>query len=176
LPFTFPANIKDSPALALDAYPGKDLHEDYKEGILVGYRWFDTKKIEPLYCFGYGLSYTSFKYSGLTIAKKMYKPTETVTATLKVKNTGKYAGKETIQLYIGKADSRIQRAEKELKAFKKVNIPVGQTATVTFTIPIKDLGYYDVDTHSWKVEPGEYKLMAGSSSRDIRESAGVTVL
>ena len=176
LPFTFPANIKDSPAIALDAYPGKDLHEEYKEGILVGYRWFDTKKIEPLYCFGYGLSYTSFKYSGLTIAKKMFKPTETITATLKVKNTGKFAGKETVQLYIGKADSKIQRAEKELKAFKKVNIPLGQTATVTLTIPVKDLAYYDVDSHSWKVEPGEYKLMAGSSSRDIRESAVVTVL
>jgi len=176
LPFTFPASIKDSPAIAMDAYPGQNLHEDYKEGILVGYRWFDTKKIEPLYCFGYGLSYTSFKYSGLTIAKKMFKPTETITATLKIKNTGKYAGKEAVQLYIGKAESKIKRADKELKAFKKVNIPAGQTATVTLAIPVKDLAYYDVDSHSWKVEPGEYKLMAGTSSRDIKQSVVVTVL
>ncbi|HZY37861.1 MAG TPA: glycoside hydrolase family 3 C-terminal domain-containing protein [Mucilaginibacter sp.] len=176
LPFTFPASLKDSPAIALDAYPGKDLHEEYKEGILVGYRWFDTKKIAPLYCFGYGLSYTTFKYSGLTIGKKMFKPTETITVTLKVSNTGKYAGKETVQLYIGKTDARIQRAEKELKAFKKISVPVGKTAAVTFTIPIKDLAYYDVDTHKWRVESGEYKLMAGASSRDIKESVVVTVL
>jgi len=162
----------------MDAYPGKDLHEEYTEGILVGYRWFDTKKIEPLYCFGYGLSYTSFKYAGLTVAKKLFKPTETITATLKVKNTGKYAGKETVQLYVSKAESKIQRADKELKAFKKVNIPVGQTATVTVTlnIPVKDLAYYDVDSHSWKVEPGEYTLQAGTSSRDIKQSVVVTVL
>jgi beta-glucosidase len=176
LPFTFPASIKDSPAIAMDAYPGKDLHEEYTEGILVGYRWFDTKKIEPLYCFGYGLSYTSFKYSGLAVAKKPFKPTETITATLKVKNTGKYAGKETVQLYVSKAESKIQRADKELKAFKKVNIPIGQTATVTFNIPVKDLAYYDVDSKSWKVEPGEYKLQAGTSSRDIKQSVVVTVL
>jgi len=176
LPFTFPAALKDSPAIALDAYPGKDLQEEYKEGILVGYRWYDTKKIEPLYCFGYGLSYTSFKYSGLAVAKKLFKPTETITATLKVKNTGKYAGKETVQLYVGKAESKVERAEKELKAFKKVNIAAGQTATVTLTIPIKDLAYYDVDSHSWKVESGAYKLMAGTSSRDIKESVVVTVL
>jgi len=176
LPFTFPASIKDSPAIALGAYPGENLKEQYKEGILVGYRWFDTKKIAPLYCFGYGLSYTSFKYSGLAVAKKLFKPTETITATVKVKNAGKYAGKETVQLYISKADSKIQRAEKELKAFKKINIPVGQTATVTLNIPVKDLAYYDVASHSWKVEPGEYKLLAGTSSRDIKQSVVVTVL
>jgi len=176
LPFTFPASLKDSPAIALGAYPGQDLNEEYKEGILVGYRWFDTKKIEPLYCFGYGLSYTSFKYSGLAVVKKLFKPTETITATLKVKNTGKYTGKETIQLYVGKAESSIQRADKELKAFKKVNIPVGQTATVTLSIPVKDLAYYDDGSRSWKVEPGTYKLMAGTSSRDIKESVVVTVL
>jgi beta-glucosidase len=176
LPFTFPASLKDSPAIALDAYPGKDLHEDYKEGILVGYRWFDTKKIAPLYCFGYGLSYTTFKYSGFAAAKKIFKPTETITATLKVKNTGKYAGKETVQLYVSKPESKIKRADKELKAFKKVNIPAGQTATVTLSIPVKNLAYYDVASHSWKVESGTYKLLAGTSSRDIKQSFVVTVL
>lgn len=176
LPFTFPAQLKDSPAIAVGEYPGQNLHEEYKEGILVGYRWFDTKKIEPLYCFGYGLSYTSFKYSNLAVAKKMFKPTETITVTIKVKNTGKYAGKETVQLYVSKPGSKIERADKELKAFSKVNIPAGQTATVTLAIPAKDLAYYDVDEHKWKVEPGEYKLMVGSSSRDIKQSVLVTVL
>ncbi|MDB5135923.1 MAG: bglB 2 [Mucilaginibacter sp.] len=175
LPFTFPAELKDSPAHALNAYPGENLKVDYKEGILVGYRWFDTKKIEPLYCFGYGLSYTDYKYSGLHTNKNSYKLTENITATLKIKNTGKYSGKETVQLYISKAGSKIERAEKELKAFKKVKIEVGETTDVALSIPVKDLAYYDVKTRTWVVEPGKYKLLAGTSSRDIKETATLTI-
>src|SRR6185312_1174686 len=175
LPFTFPASLKDSPAFALNAYPGENLQEEYKEGILVGYRWFDTKKIEPLYCFGYGLSYTDYKYSGFYTNKKSYKPSENITATLKVKNTGKYAGKETVQLYVSKTGSVVERAEKELKAFKKVKIAAGETATVTLSIAVKDLAYYDVKTSKWVVEPGKYKLLAGTSSRDIEQSGTITV-
>jgi len=175
LPFTFPASLKDSPAFALNAYPGENLQEEYKEGILVGYRWFDTKKIEPLYCFGYGLSYTDYKYSGFYTNKKSYKPSENIIATLKVKNTGKYAGKETVQLYVSKTGSVVERAEKELKAFKKVKIAAGETATVTLSIAVKDLAYYDVKTRKWVVEPGKYKLLAGTSSRDIEQSGTITV-
>jgi beta-glucosidase len=175
LPFTFPAELKDSPAHALNAYPGENLKVDYKEGILVGYRWFDTKKIEPLYCFGYGLSYTDYKYSGLHTNKKSYKTTEYITATLKVKNTGKYNGKETVQLYISKPGSAVERAEKELKAFKKVKIAVGETTDVTLNIPVKDLAYYDVKTRRWVVEPGKYQLLAGTSSRDIKETVSITI-
>lgn len=175
LPFTFPAQLKDSPAIALDAYPGQNLQETYKEGILVGYRWFDTKKIEPLYCFGYGLSYTDFKYAGMYTNKSSYNSTDVIAVTLKVKNTGKYAGKETVQLYVSKPGSNIERAEKELKAFKKVNVAVGETATVILTVPVKDLAYYDVKTSKWIVEPGKYKLLAGTSSRDIEQSGTVTV-
>ncbi len=175
LPFTFPAELKDSPAHALNAYPGENLQEDYKEGILVGYRWFDTKKIEPLYCFGYGLSYTEYKYSGFFTNKKSYKPTENITASLKVKNTGKYGGKETVQLYVSKTGSVVERAEKELKAFKKVIIAPGETVNVTLNIPVKDLAYYDVKTSKWVVEPGKYKLLAGTSSRDIEQSGTITV-
>jgi beta-glucosidase len=175
LPFTFPAELKDSPAHSLGAYPGENLQEDYKEGILVGYRWFDTKKIEPMYCFGYGLSYTDFKYSGLFTGKKSYKPTDLITATLKVKNIGKYAGKETVQLYVSKTGSAVKRAEKELKAFKKVKIAAGETASITLNIPVKDLAYYDVKTSKWVVEPGKYKLLAGTSSRGIEQTIGITV-
>jgi beta-glucosidase len=174
-PFTFPASLKDSPAHALNAYPGENLKVDYKEGILVGYRWFDTKKIDPLYCFGYGLSYTGFKYSGFYTNKKSHKPTESITATVKVKNTGKYAGKETVQLYVSKSGSVVERADKELKAFKKINVAVGETATVILNIPVKDLAYYDVKTSKWIVEPGKYKLLAGTSSRDIEQNATITV-
>jgi len=175
LPFTFPASLKDSPAHALNTYPGENLKVDYKEGILVGYRWFDTKKIDPLYCFGYGLSYTGFKYSGFYTNKKGYKPTDNITVTLKVKNTGKYAGKETVQVYVSKEGSAVERADKELKAFKKINVAVGETATVTLSIPVKDLAYYDVKTSKWVVEPGKYKLLAGTSSRDIEQSGTITV-
>jgi len=175
LPFTFPANLKDSPAHALNAYPGENLQVNYKEGILVGYRWFDTKKIEPLYCFGYGLAYTDYKYSGLYTNKKTYKPAEYITANLKVKNTGKYAGKETVQLYISKQGSVVDRAEKELKAFKKVNVAAGETVNVSLKIPVKDLAYYDVKTSKWIVEPGKYKLLVGTSSRDIEQTSSITV-
>lgn len=175
LPFTFPASLKDSPAHALDAYPGQNLQEDYKEGILVGYRWFDTKKIDPLYCFGYGLSYSTFKYAGLVTNKKVYNRAEVITTSLKVKNTGKYAGKETVQLYISKEGSAVERAEKELKAFKKIKIAAGETANVTLSIPVKDLAYYDANGKKWVVEPGKYKLLAGTSSKDIEQTSVITV-
>lgn len=175
LPFTFPAQLKDSPAHALNAYPGENLKETYKESILVGYRWFDTKKIEPLYCFGYGLSYTDYKYSGFYTNKKSYNNSEKITATLKVKNTGKYTGKETVQLYVSKTGSAVGRAEKELKAFKKVIIAPGETASVSLSIPVKDLAYYDVKSKKWKVEKGKYKLLAGTSSRDIEQSGAIVI-
>lgn len=175
LPFTFPARLKDSPSEALNVYPGENLKVDYKEGILVGYRWFDTKKIEPLYCFGYGLSYTDFKYDDLHTNKKSYATADYITATVKVKNTGKYAGKETVQLYVSKPKSKIERADKELKAFKKVMIAPGETIDVSLNIPVKDLAYYNIKSKSWVVEPGKYKLLAGTSSKDIAESSEITV-
>jgi beta-glucosidase len=175
LPFTFPASLGDSPAHALDAYPGKDLKVDYKEGILVGYRWYDTKNITPLYCFGYGLSYTDYDYAGLYADRKAYKASDNITATVKVKNTGKYAGKETVQLYVHKSGSAVERAEKELKAFKKVWIAAGQTATVSLKIPVKDLAYFDATNMKWVVEPGKYKLLAGTSSKDIKQTTIINI-
>ena len=175
LPFTFPAQLKDSPAHALNAYPGDNLTVNYKEGILVGYRWFDTKKIEPLYCFGYGLSYSNFGYSALKTTKQTYKPTETITATLKVNNTGKWAGKETVQLYVNKQGSVVERAEKELKGFKKVMVASGKTVDISIQVPVTQLGYYDVATKRWKVEPGKYKILVRSSSKEIRQTAVITV-
>jgi beta-glucosidase len=175
LPFTFPVSLKDSPAEALDAYPGENLQVIYKESILVGYRWFDTKKIEPLYCFGYGLSYTNYTYSDLQTNKKTYNSSDYITARLKVKNTGKYAGKEVVQLYVSKSASIVERAEKELKAFAKIKIAVGETIDVTLSIPVRDLAYYDVKTSKWIVEPGEYKLLVGSSSKNIEQSSTIIV-
>jgi len=175
LPFTFPVSLHDSPAFALNTYPSKDLTADYKEGILVGYRWYDTKKIEPLYCFGYGLSYTNFMYSHLKTDKKTYKKADKINIMVSVKNTGSMAGKETVQFYISKDGSAVERPEKELKAFKKVLIKAGKVSAVALNINVADLAYFDDKTGKWIVEPGKYKLMAGSSSRDIRQVADFTV-
>jgi beta-glucosidase len=177
LPFTFPASLNESPAHSdgEEVYPGKSHEVVYKEGILVGYRWFDTKNIEPLYPFGYGLSYTNFKYSGIRTNKKAYGPNEAITVSVDVQNTGNYSGKETVQLYVSKPNSKVDRSEKELKAFKKIMIGKGQTAMINIAIPVKDLAYFDTNSMKWIVEPGEYKILAGTSSRDIKQTVSVTI-
>ncbi len=175
MPFTFPVSLNDSPAFALNSYPGENLNTTYKEGILVGYRWYDTKNITPLYCFGYGLSYTNFAYTGLLTNKKQYKLNDKIAVTVNVKNTGAVAGKEIVQLYIKKVNSSVSRADKELKAFKKVMIAPTKTALVSMNINVSDLAYFDDKLKKWVVEPGEYKLMAASSSKDIRQVASFYV-
>jgi beta-glucosidase len=175
LPFTFPVSIQDSPAFALNTYPGDKITADYKEGILVGYRWYDTKKIDPLYCFGYGLSYTGFAYSNLLTDKKIYKAGDRIAVMLKVKNTGSVAGKEVVQFYISKVNPKILMADKELKAFQKIMITPGKTAAVAMSIKVNDLAYYDDTSRKWIVEPGEYKILAASSSKDIKQVADFKV-
>ncbi|MCR8557216.1 glycoside hydrolase family 3 C-terminal domain-containing protein [Mucilaginibacter sp. BJC16-A38] len=171
LPFTFPVSLKDSPASGLNTYPGNNMTADYKEGILVGYRWYDTKNINPLYCFGYGLSYTNFTYTDLATNKKAYKKGDKITVSLKVKNTGAVAGKEVVQLYISKLNSSVLRPGKELKAFKKIMVAPGETAAVSMNIDVNDLAYFDIKLRKWIVEPGQYKILAASSSKDIRQMA-----
>jgi beta-glucosidase len=171
MPFTFPVSLHDSPAFATNAYPGDTLTANYKEGILVGYRWYDTKKIDPLYCFGYGLSYTSFAYSNLRVNGREYKPGDIVKVSLKIKNIGQVAGKETVQLYIGKTDARILMPEKQLKAFKKINIEPHKAVNISMAVNVNNLAYFNEEQSKWTVEPGRYKIFAGSSSRDIRQVA-----
>ncbi len=168
LPFTFPASLEQSPAHALNAYPGNNLNVQYKEGILVGYRWFDTKKIEPLYPFGYGLSYTNFNYAGLTTDKKTYKPGDVVQVSLKIKNAGSVKGKETVQLYVSKSSSAVLRPEKELKAFTKISVETNSVASASMKFNVADLAYFNEKGNKWVTEPGDYKILIGSSSRDIR--------
>jgi beta-glucosidase len=174
LPFTIPVKLEDSPAHALNAFPG-DSSVTYSEGILVGYRWFNTKNIKPLYGFGYGLSYTSFRYSGLTSDKKEYEITDTMLVTAKIKNTGNRTGLETVQLYVGKSDSKILRPAKELRAFKKMTIDAGNESIVKLLIPVKNLAYFDERQMNWVVEPGMYTLMVGSSSQDVKGEVKVKV-
>lgn len=174
LPWTMPKKIEDSPAHATNSFPG-DKTVTYAEGILVGYRWFDTKKIEPLYPFGYGLSYTTFAFENAKTDKKSYAANETIAVSVTVKNTGKVDGKEVIQLYSSKSDSKISRAAQELKGFQKVLIAAGKSETITIQVPVKELAYYNVETKKWTVEPGNYTLKLGSSSRDIKKEIQISI-
>ncbi|MNY39630.1 Thermostable beta-glucosidase B [compost metagenome] len=142
---------------------------------MVGYRWFDTKKIEPLYPFGYGLSYTSFAFENAKANKAAYASGETISVSINVKNTGKTDGKEVVQLYASKSDSKVTRAAKELKGFKKVFLKAGSSQPVTIQVPVKELAYYDVASKKWIVEPGKYTLSLGNSSRDIKKEIVVNI-
>ncbi len=174
LPWTMPKKIEDSPAHATNSFPG-DKTVTYSEGILVGYRWFDTKKIEPLYPFGFGLSYTTFAFENAKTDKKSYTTNETIAVSITVKNTGKVDGQEVVQLYSSKSDSKITRAAQELKGFQKILVAAGKSETITIQVPVKELAYYDVATKKWTVEPGNYTLKLGSSSRDIKKEVAVTI-
>lgn len=164
----------DSPAHATNSFPG-GTSVNYAEGILVGYRWFDTKNVAPLYPFGYGLSYTTFEFSNAKADKPSYANNDTIKVTVDVKNTGKTDGKEVVQLYAAKSDSKVARASKELKAFGKVMVKTGSSQKVTLGIPVKELAYYNEAKKEWTVEPGKYTFKIGNSSRDIKQEVTVTI-
>ncbi|RUT69760.1 glycosyl hydrolase [Flavobacterium cupreum] len=174
LPWTMPKKIMDSPAHATNSFPGGKT-VNYAEGILVGYRWFDTKNIAPLYPFGFGLSYTTFAFDNAKADKSEYALNETITVSVEVKNTGKVDGKEVVQLYTSKTDSKITRAAQELKGFQKTAVKAGSSNTVTIKIPVKELAYYDVTAKKWTVEPGKYILKVGNSSRDIKKEITISI-
>lgn len=174
LPFTFPVRIEDSPAHALGAYTcGKDVH--YKESIYVGYRWFDTKGIRPLFAFGHGLSYTEFEYGEVNVSSKV-SANGVLKASVKVKNIGSRDGKEIVQLYIGEENPVLERPTKELKAFEKVSLAPGETKTVKFEIPVSDLAYFNADTHSWVLDSGhKFTAYFAAASDDVRGTADFIV-
>jgi beta-glucosidase len=147
----------------------------YQEGIFVGYRWYDEKKIEPLYPFGFGLSYTKFEYSDLKLSKNSFSKTEPLIVTFNVKNIGKVEGAEITQLYIHDVVSSVPRPIKELKGFKKVFLKPGETKTVTIELNEKDFSYWDPTKKDWYAEPGEFTIMIGSSSNSILLSEKVTL-
>jgi len=174
LPWTMPKQLKDSPAHATNSFPG-DKTVNYAEGILIGYRWFDTKNVAPLYPFGYGLSYTTFALDNAKANKESYAQNDVIEVTIDVKNTGKVDGKEVVQLYTSKSDSKITRAAQELKGFKKAAVKAGGSEKVTIKVPVKELAYYDVAAKKWTVEPGKYTIKLGTSSRDIKKEIQVTI-
>lgn len=172
LPLTFPAKLEDVGAHSVGEYVSKPSFKvvdvEYKEDILVGYRWFDTKKIKPLFPFGYGLSYTTFSYGKPSIDKATMTADGSVTVKVDVTNTGKRAGAEVVQLYIADLKSSLPRPAKELKSFKKVQLNPGETKTVEFTIDSSALSFYNDTKKQWEAEPGAFEAIVGASSADIK--------
>jgi beta-glucosidase len=167
LPCTFPKRLADSPAHRLDAYPGKKGTVVYKEGLLVGYRWYDKKNIEPLFPFGYGLSYTHFAYSNLKLVPHRSPLGLPLAIQFDIANTGDRAGAEVAEVYVQPVNPAVPRPVKELKSFAKVFLKPGATQTVSVTLDESAFAYYDVGTRSWVAAKGEYKILVGRSSRDI---------
>ncbi len=164
---TIPVRLQDTAAY-LD-FPGERGHVRYGEGLFVGYRWFDARRIEPAYAFGHGLSYTSFDYRDLNVRASE----AGLAATLTVTNTGAVAGREVVQLYTALPDTTVQRPPRELKGFTTVSLAPGESATVRIDVPLRDLEFWDIRTGSWAIEGGSYRVEVGASSRDIHVSADI---
>lgn len=171
LPFSIPFRLEDSGAHAFDtlSYPGNGTDVFYKEDILVGYRWFDTKKIPVNFSFGHGLSYTYFDYGKITTDKTTLLAGDSIQFSLSVKNTGKVSGSEVVQLYIRDIKSSVLRPSKELKSFRKVALKPTETAVVTFCVTEQDIQFYCESEEMFKSEKGEFEILIGSSATDIRQ-------
>ncbi len=169
LPATFPKKLSDTPAATLGAYayPGTNGTVTYAEGLLVGYRWYDTKHIAPQFPFGFGLSYTTFRYSHLKLIPDAG-TNHIVTAQFEIENTGKRAGAEVAQLYVHEDHPRLMRPEKALKGFKRVFLQPGEKQTVSIPLNQAAFAYYDDGKKSWVAQNDRFEILIGSSSRDIR--------
>jgi beta-glucosidase len=169
LPVTYPARLEDTTAYG--HYPGENLRVEYGEGLYVGYRGFDKRGVDPLFPFGFGLSYTTFEYSGLKLSRPAVKKDEPLEIQLQVRNTGKRAGAEVVQLYIRDLESSVERPLKELKGFRRLALQPGQTESVAFRLDTPDLSFFDPGRKEWIAEPGAFEVLVGASSRDIRQRA-----
>ncbi|MCM3160786.1 glycoside hydrolase family 3 C-terminal domain-containing protein [Metabacillus litoralis] len=162
---TFPEKLKDTPSYLY--FPGEGDRVEYHEGIFTGYRYYDAKDVSPLFPFGYGLSYTSFEYSQLTIDHRQATDQDVIKVSVAVKNTGDQFGKEIVQLYVRDIDSSVTRPEKELKGFEKVALQPGEKKVVTFHLNKRSFAYYNTELANWHVETGEFEILVGKSSKDI---------
>ena len=178
LPITIEKEFANSPGhdyrasgeINLDGKKEKETTVKYNEGIYVGYRWYEKKKIEPLFPFGFGLSYTTFKYSDLKLTG-----TDTLIITAKVQNTGSVEGAEIVQLYIQNAKASVDRPIKELKGFSKINLKAGESKIVSMVLSRADFSFWDETSHAWKAEPGKFTICVGSSSKSTPLSASYTL-
>ena len=170
---TYPLRIEDTPCY--NYYPGTKRIAEHKEGIYIGYRYYDTAEKDVLFPFGYGLSYTQFEYSDLKLSKKKIKDTDILKVTYKIKNIGNCDGAEISQVYVGDKESTIFRPGKELKGFRKVYLKAGEEATVEIELSKRAFAFYNAIELIWQVESGDFEIMIGASSRDIKLTADVYV-
>ncbi|HWR23069.1 MAG TPA: glycoside hydrolase family 3 C-terminal domain-containing protein [Feifaniaceae bacterium] len=173
LPETFPLKLEDNPSYLF--YGGEKDVAEYREGVFVGYRYYDKKKMDVLFPFGFGLSYTAFSYSNLRVDKEEMDDTDTVTVSVDVTNTGDVFGKEIVELYVAEKAAAVIRPEKELKGFEKVALKPKETRTVHFTLDKRAFAYWNKELKDWHVQTGAFDLLIGRSSRDIVLNATVTV-
>ncbi len=178
LPISFPKTLEESAAHSFGdvlTYPGDGTNVEYREGMYVGYRWHDSKNIRPLFAFGHGLSYTTFAVSGAKTDKTEYAEGDKIRVSAEVKNTGSRSGAEVLQAYVSKSDSQIERVAKELKGFAKTSLNAGEEKTTTIEFTAADLAYFDVDSHSWQVEKGDYEILLGTASDNISDTLKITI-
>ena len=162
---TFPKKLQDTPTFP--DFPALNRRASYGEGVFIGYRYYDKKDVEPLFPFGFGLSYTTFVFTGIKASAPSIKDTDGVTIEVAVKNTGNVPGKEVIQLYLHEQKPAVRRPERELKAFNKIALAPGEEKVVTFKLSKRDFAYYDTDLHDWNVRSGKFCVLVGGSSRDL---------
>lgn len=170
---TFPAKLSHNPSYL--NFPGEGDRVDYREGIFVGYRYYDKKELEPLFPFGYGLSYTTFEYADLKVDRTELTDQDELNVQVRITNTGDRAGKEIVQLYVSDVESTVIRPVRELKGFAKVALEPGESKVASFTLNKRSFAYYNVDMKDWHVETGEFEIQVGSSSRDIHVHTRVNV-
>ncbi len=173
LAVSFPQRLEDTPAFL--HFPGEQGAVRYGEGIFVGYRHYDTAGVEPLFAFGHGLSYTRFGYRDLTVSAPQFRDCDGLDVTLRLRNEGTRAGREIVQLYLRDVASRVRRPAKELAAFAKVSLQPSEEQLVRFHLDRRAFAFWDVRAHAWATESGEFELLIGSSSRDIRLRSAVTL-
>lgn len=176
---TWPLKLEDNPSYL--NFPGEDGRVKYQEGIFIGYRYYDKKKMDVLFPFGHGLSYTEFMYSDLNIKKVGSSESDRITdqdsiiVTCKVKNTGCCTGKEVVQLYVSQPGSEVMRPVRELKGFQKISLKPGEEKEVEFVLSGREFAYYEEKIHDWYVQSGNFVIEIGSSSRDIRLKESIEI-
>lgn len=173
LPHTVPRRLEDTPAFL--SWPGENGRSIYGEGLFMGYRWYDARKIEPRLPFGHGLSYTRFDYANLRTSRARLRAGESLELSVDVSNRGALAGQEVVQVYVRDVAARVARPERELRAFAKVPLAPGETRTVQITLAPRAFAFWDAGVRDWVAEPGEFELFVGASSRDLRARASVVL-
>jgi beta-glucosidase len=169
LPQTFPRRLADNSAITGDpaVYPGKDGHVRYAEGVFVGYRHHDTRAVEPLFPFGFGLGYTRFSWGEPRLSAGEMGP-DGVTVSVDLTNIGDRAGSELVQLYVRSPKTKVERPDKELRAFAKLSLAPGETGTAVMKIMPRDLAYFDIEAGAFRAEAGNYQLVVAANAADSR--------